>query len=128
MDSVLARVDAADFKAEHALHLMERGAALRGLDRLEDAEAAYRRALEVIAEQGGTEAEEAPARLGLAAVLTDGGQTEEARPLFEDALRALEEERGARDPERLKGLGEFARLLRATGEHERAAEVEAERR
>lgn len=104
----------------------ELGVLLATRGRLEEAESHLRQALAVWQEKPGpSHPFTAWAHWGLANVLRDAGQTTEAETHYLRALEIREQALPPEHPEIRQNLKDYARLLRATGRPERAAELEA---
>jgi tetratricopeptide (TPR) repeat protein len=90
------------------------GAILEGLERWEEAEALYRRALGIW--EAEADAYEIAMTLnGLAAVVRFSGRPHDAEPLFERALELLENFRGVGHPDTATVRNNLAMLYNATG-------------
>jgi tetratricopeptide (TPR) repeat protein len=95
------------------------GAILEGLERWDEAEGLYRRALAIW--EGEEDSYEIGMTLnGLAAVVRFSGRPLEAEPLFRRALHLLEQERGDGHPDTATVRNNLAMLLNATGRAELA--------
>jgi tetratricopeptide (TPR) repeat protein len=88
-------------------------AILEGLEKWDEAEELYRRAL-AIWEESEDDYEVAMALNGLAAVVRFSGRPSEAEPLFRRALEMIEADRGAEHPDSSTVRNNLAMLLNAT--------------
>jgi tetratricopeptide (TPR) repeat protein len=89
-------------------------AILEALERWDEAERSYRRALSIWSELG-DDYEIAMTLNGLAATVRFGGRPEEAEPMFREALAIIEADRGATHPDTATIRNNLAMLLNATG-------------
>ena len=90
------------------------GAILEGLERWDESEASYRRAL-VVWEREGDAYEVGMTLNGLAAVVRFSGRPGDAEPLFRRSLALIAESRGPRHPDTATVRNNLAMLLNATG-------------
>lgn len=127
MEPLVALVKAAPRRTELSLHLAELGATYLGLSRAADAQSCYEESLRISDDAGdGEEAAAGAARIGLANAQRDLGRTEEAETNYRAAIASLEDSANPADPNRIRGLREYAKMLQALGRGELAAEKLAE--
>lgn len=125
MEPLVALVKAAPRRTELSLHLAELGATYLGLGRPADGQRCYEESLEIAGDDGDSTVS-AASRIGLANAQRDQGRTEDAEANYEEGIASLERSASASDPDRIRGLREYAKMLRALGREELAAEKLAE--
>ncbi|MHC5005079.1 MAG: tetratricopeptide repeat protein, partial [Planctomycetota bacterium] len=127
LESLIELIEGQDDEASLPMNLIALGKAYHAEQRFAEAEATYRRGLEIAARIGGDDDPDAAlARAGLANVQRDTDRPDEAEANYEQAIAVMGTVWGEGDPDRLRAMRDYAELLERVGRGDEAGALLAE--